>query len=512
MHELHRRIAQLEAEASACEAGAAILFELGNLRLSAGDNDGAISAYMRSLAGAPDPSLVYNNLGIAYQKAGRFMEAIGVFEDAIRINPLYPRPLVNLGKALREAGRPQEAIVRLRQALELKPDYPAALVNLGIALAVVNDIDAAQAILERAIQLAPELPEAHLGLIEARMQAGRIEESIGMCRRALAHWPGYAEAHLALGRLLLLGGTWESAWEHFEYRFARASQPIKLNVPAGAAKWDGVTPPRNLILVGEQGLGDQIQFARYAPLLAERNRSTTIMCEPRLVQLLSAAKLAGSVVPFDGTNLGRDTHWYPLMSLAHWHRTDMESVPYGGGYLVADPNLIDFWRVRMPKTGCRVGLVWAGNRMAEWGQLAGRSPPLAALQPLKAIPQVHFISLQRGDGQAIEEHPLGASLLRWPDLDSGPDAFVDAAAILKLVDLLITPDTGIAHLAGALGVETWLCLHDNPDARWRMSGDRSPWYSSVRIFRQSARGDWLGLYRRVADELFHRIQYCLNTQ
>ena len=500
MQDVRQRIEQLEIELSAGAGSAAAHFKLGRLRLAAGDIDGAIAAYTRSLSGAPDASLVHNNLGVAYLNAGRHGQAIASFETAAQMNPRYLRPFVNLGKVLREVGRPREAIERLRHALELQPDYPPALVNLGAALAAVNDPQAAAAALERALSLAPDLIEANLGLIEIRLRIGRIGEAIGMCRRLLATWPANAEVHLALGRLLFLAGDWETAWPHLEYRFARASRPIALCIPPGSERWDGISQGRDLVLLGEQGLGDQIQFARYARVLRERGFATTLMCEPRLVRLLAAAGLADRVIPYN-TEVGPDVRWYPLLSLAHWHGTRMDSVPLARGYLRAESGSIDSWRARMPEAACRVGLAWAGNPTAERGHLAGRSPPSAALAALGEVRDVQFISLQQG--AADTAHPLGGALLRWPDLDAGPDAFLDTAAILTLLDLLITSDTSIAHLAGALGVNTWLCLHHDPDQRWMMRGDSTPWYTSMRVFRQSAPGDWQGVYRRVAGELSH---------
>jgi hypothetical protein len=190
------------------------------------------------------------------------------------------------------------------------------------------------------------------------------------------------------------------------------------------------------------------------------------------------------------------------MSLPAWHGTRPETVPAAGGYLAADPNRIARWRPRIPTDTFCVAVAWAGNPRMETGRYLGRSPPFAALAPLLAIPNLRFVSLQKGAAEdQIDAVPFGRSLLRFADLDGGPDAFLDTAAILACVDLLVTSDTAIAHLAGGLGVPTWLCLMHEPDWRWMRHGSATPWYRSLRLFRQKTPGDWSGVYDEVAREL-----------
>jgi hypothetical protein len=190
------------------------------------------------------------------------------------------------------------------------------------------------------------------------------------------------------------------------------------------------------------------------------------------------------------------------MDLPRWHATEITTVPGANGYLAADPKRISAWRDRLSKmTGPRVGLVWAGNRRAETGLFFGRSTQLAALRPLLATPGVNFISLQKDADQAELAREPFTSIITLPELDAGSDAFLDTAAVLRCVDLLVTSDTSVAHLAGALGVPTWLCLKHFPDWRWMFRGTNTPWYHSLRLFRQTARADWSGLYADVAVHL-----------
>ncbi len=503
--EVFAAIRRLEASLVHESDHAAHWYELGALKLAAGDPEGAIAAYERCLSLAPPSAGLCNNLGTALIRVGRFDAAIAVLESALALQPGYPRALANLGKALREAGRAAEAIARLREALAVQPDYAAALVNLGDALAAVGSLDAAQEALERAILLAPALIEAHVSLGIARLQAGRMGESLDALRTAVALAPNHADAHLNLGHALFSIGDWEAAWPHFEYRFQRLAPRIELRPPAGAAPWDGtLTPELELWLIGEQGLGDQLQFARYARLLAERGVRGVIACDSRLVQILSLAGLGTRVVPSGTAAETPGARWFPLMSLPGWHRTAPDRVPAAGGYLAADPLRIEHWRARLPTRRPLIALAWAGNPRMETRRHAGRSPPLGALAPLMSVPGMNFVSLQKGPGEEqLDEVRFAGSIARLPDLDLGQNAFPDTAAVLQCVDLLVTSDTAIAHLAGGLGVPTWLCLMHEPDWRWMLGRKDTPWYGSMRLFRQTARGDWASVYAQVAAELAH---------
>jgi tetratricopeptide (TPR) repeat protein len=508
MSDLNAAITRLEATLAREGGSAASFNELGALKLAGGDAEGAIIAYSQCLTFASQNAAIYNNLGTALVKAGRFDVAITALETALALHPRYVRALVNLGKALREAGRPTEALARLNEALAIEPGYVPALVNLGDACDATGDLHAAQQALEHAIQLAPTLVEAHTSLGIVHLRSGRIAESLDALRTAVALAPDHADAHSNLAHALFLCGDWQAAWPHFEYRFRRHAHRAKLRPPAGVARWDGTSSPElELWLLGEQGLGDQLQFVRYAKLLGDRGVRCVIACDPRLVKILALAKIGPRIVPFDTAADAHAARWFPLMSLPQWHRTQPDTVPAADGYLAADPVRIAHWRAQLRmKKGLLAALAWAGNPHMETGRYAGRSPSLTSLAPLMTVPGVSFISLQKGPGEEqIDTVPFGASILRLPNLDSGADAFLDTAAVLKCVDLLVTSDTAIAHLAGALGVPTWLCLMHEPDWRWMLTGTETPWYTSMRIFRQPAPADWASVYAEVATALAQRV-------
>jgi tetratricopeptide (TPR) repeat protein len=496
-------IANLPAELEQAGPSQTRCYELGGLKLAQGDFDGAIAAYRQALALGPPDARIYNNLGSALLKRTRPDEAIEMFEQSRTLDPHYHRPLVNLGLALREAGRPLEAIERLREALDLMPNHVPALVNLGDAQIQAGEISSGIETLERAAQLAPGLPEASMGLGVALFRAGRIGSAIDLLQRVVASAPNHADSHTNLGHVLFAAGEWRAAWPHFEFRFTRISRRVELDTPAGVSRWDGRLPPdRELWLIGEQGLGDQLQFVRYAKWLAQLGADCVVRCDPRLVKLLEVARLGARIVPYGGGSPESGAAWFPLMSLPQPHGTSPETVPFPDGYLEALPALVERWQARVPQLGLRAAIAWAGNPRAETGVHVGRSPPLAALAPLLSVPDVRLVSLQKSEAaRALDEWPPSSSILRFSDLDSGADAFLDTAAILRCVDLLVTSDSAIAHLAGALGVRTWLCLMHDADWRWPTEGTRTPWYHAVRIFRQAAPGDWGSVYRRVAAEL-----------
>jgi Tfp pilus assembly protein PilF len=510
-------VIRLEAAIARAGGSAAQWYELGGAKLRLGDAAGAAAAYERCLTLEPPRAPVYNNLGAALLQSGRINAAIEALEAALALESRHLRALVNLGKALREAGRLPEAEARLREALALEPGYPPALVNLGDVLAGAGDLAAAQDALEQAVRLAPALVEAHMSLGLVRLQRGASGAALDALRSAVALGPEHADAHSNLAHALFVLGQWEAAWPHFEYRFGRSRHRVSLSTPAGMARWEG-TPSRDLELwlLGEQGLGDQIQFVRYAPLLGALGRRCVVACDPRLVALFEQAALGASVMPHDaagaagaaGAASEARAQWLPLMSVPAWHRTRPETVPAAAGYLVAESARVARWRARLPAAGLRVALAWAGNPRMESGRHRGRSPPLAALEPLLRVPAVRFISLQKGAGEEqLDAAPFGRAILRFADLDAGPDAFLDTAAVLKCVDLLVTSDTAIAHLAGALGVPTWVCLMHEPDWRWMRGGGETPWYTSMRLFRQRAPGDWSGVYSEAAAALALRASH-----
>jgi len=491
----------------------AALYEQGGLQLASGDVQGAIDLYFRCMTLDRHNPAIHNNLGSALIKAARFEEAVTALEAALLLQPGYVRALMNLGKALREIGKHHDSRGRLNEALQIQPDYAPALINLGDTLAAMSDFKSALPTLQRAVVLAPNQVESHLSLGIAQFQAGQISDSLLTLTTAVNLAPQHPEAHSNLAYALFASGDWRASWPHFEYRFKRFTRPVALKAPTGMLRWDGtVSEDLELWLIGEQGLGDQLQFSRYASVLATQNIQCTLACDPRLTRILSRLQPGPrSVVSHENLATAKPAYasnarWFPLMSVPAWLQTTPDTVPFARGYLASDPLQVARWSARLDTAlrtpeNIRVALSWAGNPHMETGRYAGRSPPFHALAPLMSVPGVDFISVQKGGEDALHRVNFSDTLLHLSDLDGGSDAFIDTAAVLKSVDLLITSDTAIAHLGGALGVPTWLCLMHEPDWRWMQKGDRTPWYTSKRLFRQSSRGNWAAVYAEIASEL-----------
>lgn len=508
MNDLATSIARVEAHVAndrrcSPDHSARLFHELAELKLAAGDAEGACFAYAESLKCAAPNAGVLNNYASALIKTGRFQAALQTVDQALLQNPVYVRARVNRGKALRELGRLVEAVAELHEVLNMQPGYVPALINLGEALGALGDLSAAASYLEHAVRLEPKRAEVHSALGMVRLQAGDTTRALTDLQTAVSLAPQHSEMHANLAHALFVSGAWERAWPHFEFRFRRVSRPVKLAAPVGMLPWTGEISP-NLVLwvIGEQGLGDQLQFARYVIALREHGIRCVLSCEPRLVSLLRQSIPGVRVVPFDNYKFDQTARYVPLMSLPAWHATRADTVPHVQGYLHAEPRHIEHWRSRLPQDGMRIALAWAGNPTMETGRYADRSPPLAAFAPLMTLPDIHWISLQKGSGAGqLDAVPFGHSILRYQDLDSGTDAFLDSAAVLMCVDLLVTSDSAIAHLAGALGVPTWLGLMHEPDWRWMRNGEQTPWYQSLRLFRQTNAGNWDGVFATIAAEL-----------
>ncbi|TWA58829.1 tetratricopeptide repeat protein [Azospirillum brasilense] len=420
----------------------------------------------------------------------RYGEAEGVLRELVRLVPDDHRVRANLGIALKNMGRHDEAIGTGRRALALAPAEPGVISNLGLALSLRpgGDEEAAR-VLRRAVTIAPEFTSARLNLGLALSKLRRIGEAEAECRRVLDRDPDHAEAHTLLGTCLLLRGELEVGFREYEWRTRLADRQV---TPRGLPTpvWEGGNPDGLTILLhDEQGLGDGIQFARYAPLLRRGGARVIVECNDRLVRLFATLPGMDGVVGRSDAPPPHDVH-AALLSLPHRLGTTLATVPAEVPYLHAEPERVVLWRQRLGrKTGTRlrVGLVWAGN--PEFKDDRRRSPGLAALWPLLDVPGVAFYGLQKGAGRRDLDTcgPIPPSFI---DLGAEISDFADTAAIMENLDLVISSCTAPAHLAGALGRPVWTLLPDIADWRWLERGDTTPWYPTMRLFRQASPGDW----------------------
>jgi Tfp pilus assembly protein PilF len=467
-----------------------------------GDLPAAIASYEMALRIEPAFPKLACKLGTLYAQQGQLGRALACLEQALRTEPDDAVTLNNLGIVLAKLERLQEATVVLRRAIALAPLEAGGYANLGGALVRLDQYDEAEQVLQRAIQLAPRHPDAHLNLGLLRKEQGRIDEALSHYEISLAERFDSAEAHKNRGLSLFLKGQFKAGWPEYQWRLKLGDVRVLHQAP----QWDGSPlAGRTLLLETEQGMGDAIQFVRYAALVKEQFGGRNLLaCEPPLVPLLKTAPGIDQVIsqkeprpPFDA--------WSPLLSLPGVFRRGTAEFPANVPYLSAEPGRVERWRERLANVpGFKIGIVWQGNRAQRSDHK--RSFPLAALAPLAKVAGVRLISLQKGEGA---DQIGSCSELRvvslGDDFDASGGAFLDSAAVMQSLDLVISADTSIAHLAGALAVPVWVALGYVPDWRWTMTGERTPWYPTMRLFRQSAPGDWAGVFERMAAELERQV-------
>jgi Flp pilus assembly protein TadD len=465
----------------------------------------AVSACDLALAICPNSLEALRCKGAACLLGGMAKDAVPVLRRALELRPDDFDLVTNLGLALQDCGALPEAITWLRLAAQ-RPDIEN-LMNLSAALRAAWQLDEAVACCERALALDAANGPAYENLGNALCDAGRIGLSIACYERAVRLLPDELEPMLSLAHSVLLAGDLQRGWPLNEVRFRRESARQWPGLPPSLPRWDGSTPERGLLLVAEQGLGDTIQFARYGKMLREHRIRPILQCQRRLVRLMSDSGLFEAVIPAGSPPGDAVGAWYPLMSLPLAFDTALTSVPAPVPYLQAEPELLRTWRARVgQRTAFRVGIAWQGNPLSETGHLRGRSAPLREFAPLMAVPGVEFICLQKGPGLEQRDAVGFAERLAVPspELDSGEHGFIDSAALVALVDLVITTDSALAHLAGAMGRPVWLALNFAPDWRWLLARVDSPWYPTMRIFRQERPQDWSSVFRAMSEQLYHQ--------
>jgi tetratricopeptide (TPR) repeat protein len=428
-----------------------------------GDTSGAEALYRNVLAAKPDCALAQHFLGVIHYQRQDLAVALPLLEQSVAASPDEPEFRNNLGLALAAADREADAIAAYRAALALKPNHALAWNNLGLALQSVNDVHGALDAFRRAVELEPD----------------------------------FAHAHWNLSLALLLDGQFAQGWREYDWRLVLSELGRGRHVYPGQA-WDGTEPAgKTLLLYAEQGLGDALQFARYATVLAHAGARPLIHCVDALKPLIATVPGVSMVLAGDEPLPQYDAH-YPLLSLPRIFATTADTVPSEVSYIsVAHPRRsaararIDSYRGKI-----NVGLAWAGSK--EHSNDRNRSCPLAVLVPLLALPDIAWFSLQQGD--ASKELDALADPKRVIPLPAGTP-LIDTAALIAELDLVISVDTSIAHLAGALGQRCWLLLPFAPDWRWMLDRDDTPWYPATRLYRQSRLHDWPTVVARVALDL-----------
>ncbi len=468
---------------------------LGNTLREQGMLDEAIAAQRQAIALMPTYTLAHNNLGNALGAQGRWDEALGAYQRALELEPRHAPTHYNMGTTLARMRRWGEAEAAFRRALELQPAYFLAHLNLGNALKEQERWAEATEAYRTALKFQPENPVARTNLGAALAEQGRFDEAVRAYREVLATQPDYPLARLNHGLLALLHGDFAQGWPLYEARWDVFPDSRR---SFAQPPWDGSAPEGKRILIhAEQGFGDSIQFARFVPLVAALGGEVIVECQPPLVDLMRGITNSGEVVPAGAPLPPFDFH-VPMLSLPLIFRTTPDTIPQEVPYLVPDAARVATWRERLgERSRLRVGLAWAGDPNHVRNRT--RSLPIQDFQPLILMEGIDFFSLQKGPAsQQIERLDHSARLI---DHTSELGDFADTAALISGLDLVITVDTAIAHLAGALGKRVWTLLAFVPEWRWGLGSIATPWYPTMRLFRQPAPGDWRSVIADVHDEL-----------
>jgi len=445
-------------------------------------------------------------------QAGDWMGAERAYRWLINGDSANPSVYTNLAALLAMQKRTSELEPLLRQAIALQPKDPVALNNLGQVLVQRGALEEAEASFDAAVELDGTYPEALTNLANLRFQRGALYEAIDLYKLALAVDPNYLEAQWNLAHPLLLLGDYRQGFRQYEYRSAirEAIQPH--SIPS-LHLWDGAPLPSGtpLVLVSEQGLGDSLQFMRLAPLLKQRQSCEVVFSvQDKLEPLARSSALADRYVPHARLAELRQGVWLPLLSLPA--RLGIEPTQPLPSLPPLRPSALALqrWTERLAAAAdpgpIRVGIHWQGDPAHEITSLRGRSLPLEALAPLAEIPEITFVSLQRGHGEEQLQHCSFRNRFTTAQADmNGVWAFDDMAAIVNQCDLVISSDSAMVHLAAGMARPTWVLLKAIPEWRWGLQSSESFWYPSVRLFRQSVNGDWPGLIATVTANLKEQI-------
>ena len=458
-----------------------------------GDIEQAIANYKQAVAIHPEYAEAYVNLGIALQEIQQADQALSFYRKAIALKPDFAEAFFALGNALQDCGQTEAAVLSLQEATRLRPGFAAAYCNLGNLFKELGRFDDAVAVFAEAIRAQPDFAVAHcnLGNVQKEMQQFRM--AIASYSRATALNPDFAEAHWNRALVHLLLGEFEAAWPLFEWRWKAKKnnislpdfrRPLWLGEPALSGK--------TMLICWDQGFGDTIQFCRYASHVQALGAKVLLVVPPSLVPLLKTLDGADQVLGPDEPISDFD-YYCPLMSLPLAFHTTLRTIPAPKAYLHADEGKSNFWAAKLPRTGRkRVGIAWSGSTTNK-----SRSVPLEEL--ILHLPKhLDYVCLQK-DVTDQERDILSDENMYCFEQDIAD--FSDTAALCGLMDMVISIDTSAAHLAGALGKQTWVLLPHLPDWRWLLERTDCPWYPSMRLYRQDDMGAWGPVLQRVVQEL-----------
>jgi tetratricopeptide (TPR) repeat protein len=470
---------------------------LAHALLLMGQAEPALAQCDRAIELRPDCVEAHINRGHALRGLNRPGDALASFDLAIALRPDEADAYVNRGTILRELRRHDEALSSYDTAIALRPGFAEAHNNRGNALEDLGRYEEALHAFDAALRSRPDNPSTHATRGKVLHDLHRHEAALASFARAIALRPDYADAHWNLSLCQLAMGDFRSGWRTYEWRWKASAGLTRPELPGPLWLGDFPIDGKTIIVRAEQGLGDSLQFCRYVPLLAAR-ANLVLQVQPLLTRLLATLDGAPRVIA-PGDPLPAFDAWIPMMSLPLAFGTTVETIPAAIPYLRADPELSVFWKNRVSALpGRKIGLVWAGAPRPEIPRANAidqrRSMPQAAFAPLASIPGLCLISLQKGEA-CKSAPPAGMALRDWTN---ELNDFADTAALIDALDLVISVDTSVAHLAGALGKPVWVLNRYDQCWRWLRDRTDSPWYPTARLFRQPEPGDWSSVIRDVA--------------
>lgn len=487
---------------AAAPASFAARHMLGVLRAQQGALPEALDLLAAAVAQKPQAHDAQYNYGNVLKKSGRTDEALAAFDRALEQKPDYGAALAgraelrNLeGNHLRDAGRFAEALACYERALADAPAYGDALNNRAVALWSMNRFEEALAGFDDALAVNPAFVEAHYNRGNCLRDMRRLEEAMAAYDSAIALNPDFARAHSNKGFCALLQGDFAQGLPLYEWR-KRLNPPIEARV-YDQPLWTGreEISGKTLFLYAEQGLGDTIQLYRFVTPLLERGAEVILSAQDGLLRLLESAVPKVTLIGSKTVPARFDYH-IPLASLPLALGVTAGTIPCRQSYLTAEPERVARWRSRIGEKGFKIGISWQGGRFG----IASRAMPLSCFHGLARLDGVRLISLQKGFGaEQLADLPVVESL--GDDFDSGPHGFLDAAAVMESLDLVITLDSALAHVAGALGRPVWVALKHVPDWRWFLDRSDSVWYPNLRLFRQKKEGDWAPVFAEMEAEI-----------
>lgn len=478
---------------------------IGNILLELGQLKEAEQAYRTAIQIKPDYGEAYNNLGNLLHIMQSSLESEQCLCKALQILPDCAEVHNNLGNVNKELGRAFEAEQYYRRAIVLKPDFAQAYYNRGIVLTALERLQVAEKSYRQAIAINPHYVEAYNNLGLLLMQTGRSDEAEQLYLRALVYSPCKASVKFNLSLVYLMQGRILEGFELYESRFdcdiiqSLAIVKAQFNKLHNIKQWRREElNGKSILVLTEQGAGDTLMMLRYLSCLKHLGlKRLVVCCDQQLKRLVKSMKVVDEVVTsIDDLSVGQIDFYCAMMSLAHLFNTNHETIPDNIPYLVVSEKMRRKWRTRLNSIpGLKAGLVWGGNRTHSNNNI--RSIPLTGFNPIAAIKGVQLVSLQKGeDAEQLQE--ITWNISHWMN---ECDDYLDTAALVSELDLVISVDTSVAHLAGALGKTVWLLNRFGSEWRWMLDRDDSPWYPSMKIYRQKSAGDWENVIMRVANDL-----------